>query len=506
VTGGRAGLALLPPALRGWPAVLRTGGAPGDLSADAVDALLERIRAETLWWPAPRSGAPAPRALALDAAGLATARARWDDAAVARADDPAAVAPDRLEAVFGPPGAPAALWAALGGCGGPGAPDPAAALAAARAVCSWTGAALTLQAGLDAQALLRRAAQRPGGRAGLVAMSRWKRRCLRPFLTGPDGPPVAVGSVAQARARGLTPVVWGAATAPDAGDPDADDPAAPLLVEDGFLRSVGLGVRHAPPASLAISRRRPHFDATGPNAFDAVVAAARFEPALLARAEALAARIVALGLTKYNLSGAGEPPEAGGRLKLLAAGQVAADASIRLGARAIRNDLDLLRAARARFPDAFILYKPHPDVRTGLRAGAAPAAEVARLADAGAGDMAAAACLAWCDRVITVTSLIGFEALLRGKPATVCGRPFYAGWGLTDDLDPPPRDRRLSRAALVAAALILLPSYVDPRSGLPAPPEVVVEALARERAAAGRPAARLRRLWRHGVSTLLNRL
>jgi capsular polysaccharide export protein len=108
--------------------------------------------------------------------------------------------------------------------------------------------------------------------------------------------------------------------------------------------------------------------------------------------------------------------------------------------------------------------------------------------------------------VVVNTSLIGFEALMRGKAVTTIGRPFYAGWGLTDDVDPPPRARSLTLDELLAAALILYPSYVDPETGLPAPPEIAVEALARERARAGRLDRRLRRFWRDGISWLLNRI
>ena len=87
-----------------------------------------------------------------------------------------------------------------------------------------------------------------------------------------------------------------------------------------------------------------------------------------------------------------------------------------------------------------------------------------------------------------MTSLLGFEALLRGKPVTCLGAPFYAGWGLTHDLGPVPRRRshaadghplpRPDLATLVHAALIAYPRYYDPVSHLPCPPEVVVERLA----------------------------
>jgi capsular polysaccharide export protein len=118
----------------------------------------------------------------------------------------------------------------------------------------------------------------------------------------------------------------------------------------------------------------------------------------------------------------------------------------------------------------------------------------------------AAQCLDWAGRVAVITSLIGFEALLRGKPVTTFGRPFYAGWGLTDDDDPPQRARSLTLDELVAAALILHPRYIDPSTGLPAPPEIAVEGLLCERARAARPSRRALRVWRDAASWILNRI
>ena len=87
--------------------------------------------------------------------------------------------------------------------------------------------------------------------------------------------------------------------------------------------------------------------------------------------------------------------------------------------------------------------------------------------------------LALVGEVHTLTSLTGFEALLRGKPVFTYGQPFYAGWGLTEDRDPPPRrGRPLSLDALVAGALVLHLRCIDPLTGLPCPPELLVERLA----------------------------
>ena len=112
--------------------------------------------------------------------------------------------------------------------------------------------------------------------------------------------------------------------------------------------------------------------------------------------------------------------------RILVPGQVEDDASIRLGAGEVRRNLDLLRAARTAHPQAQLIYKPHPDVEAGLRPGAISPAEIAALGASLASNADPVALIEACDRVITITSLLGFEALLRGKPVTCLGAPFYA--------------------------------------------------------------------------------
>ena len=58
--------------------------------------------------------------------------------------------------------------------------------------------------------------------------------------------------------------------------------------------------------------------------------------------------------------------------------------------------------------------------------------------------------------------------------------PFYAGWGLTDDdLPAPPRRGAASLEALVHAALVAYPRYVDPDTGRLTTVEATIERLAR---------------------------
>jgi capsular polysaccharide export protein len=84
------------------------------------------------------------------------------------------------------------------------------------------------------------------------------------------------------------------------------------------------------------------------------------------------------------------------------------------------------------------------------------------------------------DEVWTMTSLLGFEALIRGVKVVTFGAPFYAGWGLTEDRgDVPPRRRAtVSLESLAHATLIDYPRYFDPHTASPCPVEVVLDRLA----------------------------
>jgi capsular polysaccharide export protein len=270
----------------------------------------------------------------------------------------------------------------------------------------------------------------------------------------------------------------------------------PLIrVEDGFIRSVGLGSDFLPPASLVCDSRGMYFDPRQQSDLEILLRETEFSPALIARAQRLAAQLVARGITKYNLAGGDAelalPPD---RRRILVPGQVEDDLSIRLGGGEIRSNLALLQAARAANPDAFILYKPHPDVVAGHRTGAVPERAARRFADVVVRDAAVAALLAIVDELHTMTSLAGFEALLRGRRVVVYGRPFYAGWGLTVDRPPLDRGRRLTLDELVAGVLILYPRYLDPLTRLPCGPEVIIERLDHPE------------LWRPGPLVLARRL
>lgn len=320
-------------------------------------------------------------------------------------------------------------------------------------------------------------------RRGYVAlgMRAWKRGPLQKVFAA-NGPALRFEDAPDRAVARERPVMVWAGKETDALREACNRADLPLLrVEDGFLRSRGLGAELIPPLSLVLDDLGIYYDPTRASRLEQMIAeAAELPPERLRRAERLTHALTSTGVSKYNLPGNATLPDPGGREVVLVPGQVEDDASIRLGAGAICTNLALLRTARDLYPDAFLLYKPHPDVEAGLRSGAVSPDDLSQLADHVATKADPMALIAQADRVVTMTSLMGFEALLRGVPVTVTGAPFYAGWGLTQDLGPVPARRRArpSLAALAHAALISYPRYHDPVTGRPCPVEVVVERLA----------------------------
>jgi capsular polysaccharide export protein len=166
--------------------------------------------------------------------------------------------------------------------------------------------------------------------------------------------------------------------------------------------------------------------------------------------------------------------------------------------------LELLARARTHAPDAHIIYKPHPDVVAGHRKGHVETADALRFADEIQNNAAITSLIEAVDGVHVITSLAGFEALLRGKAVTTHGVPFYAGWGLTKDLSEVParRTRRLSLDELVAGTLLLYPRYTDPVTRLPCSAELLVERMAQGEARISTPLITLRE-WQGRLRLLL---
>ncbi|RUM45536.1 MAG: capsular polysaccharide biosynthesis protein [Hydrogenimonas sp.] len=255
-------------------------------------------------------------------------------------------------------------------------------------------------------------------------------------------------------------------------------------VEDGFIRSVSLGSDLTRAYSLVVDSQGIYFDPTQPSDLEEILNSYTFDQELLQRAKALQNYITTNKISKYNiykdvaldLKGYQE-----GQKIIMVPGQVEDDASIIYGADGMSN-LELLQAARKNAPDAYIIYKPHPDVLAGNRKGNIDDVEALKYCNLIVKEASIDSVLEVADEVHTMTSLVGFEALLRGKKVYTYGMPFYAGWGLTIDAKTNPRrEKRRSLEELIAATLILYPRYIHPKTKTLCEIEALLEAIDQEK-------------------------
>ncbi len=312
-----------------------------------------------------------------------------------------------------------------------------------------------------------------------VGMRSWKRPQMARFLGKPrfENDPTKAAEIAAVRAGRV--VVWASQNSYELQTACTNQGVPLWQMEDGFLRSRGLGAALTPAESVVIDDLGIYFNPLAPSRLETLIEASVNLPEVaLKRAKALAEVTTRAKLSKYNLAlPAYQLNIPAGKRVILVPGQVEDDASIRYGAGEICTNQGLLAAARAANHEAYIIYKPHPDVEAGLRAGTVKNA--LEIADMVAENAAIMPLIEAADEIWTMTSLTGFEALLRGKSVTCLGLPFYAGWGLTQDLGPS-TTRRCAKpelAALVHATLIDYPLYLDPKTGKPCAPELLVERL-----------------------------
>ncbi|QIV96485.1 capsular polysaccharide export protein [Allofrancisella inopinata] len=252
-------------------------------------------------------------------------------------------------------------------------------------------------------------------------------------------------------------------------------------VEDGFIRSINLGSNFTRPYSLVFDNVGIYFDATKPSRLENLLNSYDFDKRILHEAEQLRKKILDSKLSKYNKASHKKLELPSSRVKILVPGQVEDDASIRYGGNSMAN-LELLKQVRQNNPNAYILFKPHPDVISGNRIGKLSQKDALNYCDAVITNISVSSCLQEIDEVHTITSLVGFEGLLHGKKVVTYGMPFYAGWGITDDrISCERRKRKLTLEELVAGAYILYPKYLCPKTLDFCQPSVLIDELKKQR-------------------------
>jgi len=311
--------------------------------------------------------------------------------------------------------------------------------------------------------------------AYFFGFSWWKHRYVRLFFDEikPENchfiNPFTRSHLAVAKKKGLLKhadscaiYMWGKQPFSDV-DRIAEEKNIPVYrVEDGFIRSVTLGSDLTQPYSLVVDRRGIYFDPSQPSDLEHILSSFECSPSMLKKAKQARAYIIDKKLSKYNLDNQFKIDAPTNQKVIVVPGQVGDDASIIFGAKGMGN-LALLKRVRYNNPNAYVVYKPHPDVYVGNRLGSIDEAAARVYCDQIVTQVGIDSVIEVADEVHTMTSLVGFEALLRNKKVVTYGMPFYAGWGLTEDeLSQTRRRRTLSLDELVAATLLVYPRYVSP--------------------------------------------
>lgn len=354
----------------------------------------------------------------------------------------------------------------------------AALVAYSRYVHPETGQRCEPEALIEWMGWQRRMRTRFAPRIYATGFSPWKHWILGDFLQGIEVSHVE--SIDDVPGPGLL-AVWSGKC------PDPKEAVSFIRVEDGFIRSVGLGAELVRPLSWVFDQTGIYYDATRPSDLEEILAETDFGQELIARARSLRERIIREKLTKYNVGARSWSRPVGVRRVSLVTGQVETDASIKYGASEVFTNLELLQRVRTENPEAYVVYKPHPDVVAGLREPGSAASEAVHWCDEIVTDCSVADLFPLVDDVHVLTSLSGFEALLREKKVYTYGQPFFAGWGLTEDRCLQEsvagrRARRLSLDELVAGTLILYPTYISRDTGCYTTPERTLDELGEWRA------------------------
>lgn len=311
--------------------------------------------------------------------------------------------------------------------------------------------------------------ERPQIRTYALGFSRWKRGFIRDFLGNED---VRFVKEWADIPQGGNVVVWGARAIPE-----TREDLKVRRIEDGFIRSSGLGADLVKPQSLVIDDVGIYFDATRPSGLEAIISNSDYTADDLALARAIRTDLIESRVNKYNLGGTNWTRPVTDKRVLLVVGQVEGDASIRYGSPNIKTNLDLLKCVRQNNPDAFLVYKPHPDVVAGLRASDSTTdLDSENICDEIVVDTDPVTMIDAVDEIHTITSLLGFEALIRAKPVVCYGQPFYSGWGLTTDVvHNPNRSRTVTIDELVHSVIVTYPRYYSSKAKMFIPADFAIQ-------------------------------
>lgn len=240
-------------------------------------------------------------------------------------------------------------------------------------------------------------------------------------------------------------------------------------LEDGFLRSYYTGDL-SPLLALIIDQTSVYYESRRASDLETMINDVSLDSIdVMTQVKLSRDAILKFHLSKYN-----HAPDLNNAVlrsddlaRVLVVDQTYGDMSVVCGGASEASFSDMVDTALAENPNATIYIKTHPEVTSGRKKGylthIQDSDRIVMIRD----DVNPIDLIQKMDKVYVVTSQMGFEALMCGKPVVCFGVPWYAGWGVTDDrvIDSPAWARRTKKRTvdeLFAAAYLHYTRYLNP--------------------------------------------
>ncbi|HEH4063955.1 TPA: capsular polysaccharide biosynthesis protein, partial [Campylobacter jejuni] len=237
-----------------------------------------------------------------------------------------------------------------------------------------------------------------------------------------------------------------------------------ILLEDGFIRSLNLGVENSPSFSMVKDDIGIYYDATAPSKLENLLNTYEFKDEEIKQAKKAIELIKKYKISKYN-NNLDIPDDyfQKDEKRVLIITQTANDASLEFGLAKGFKTVDMIKDAIKENPKSKIYIKIHPDVLSGKKQSDLDINSLPKECILITENFNPVALLEFFDKVYTKTSGMGFEALMQECECICYGMPFYAGWGLTKDkLECKRRMQKRSLEEVFYVAYILYAEYFNP--------------------------------------------
>ncbi|MBF7044466.1 capsular polysaccharide export protein, LipB/KpsS family, partial [Campylobacter volucris] len=213
----------------------------------------------------------------------------------------------------------------------------------------------------------------------------------------------------------------------------------PFIIEDGFIRSLGIGLTKEEALSITLSGDTAYYDCKKISNFEKCLNSNEiFSDKNISDAKKAISFITNNFISKYNDAKFLYQTIGKHNSKVLVIDQRFGDASVEYGG-ASKEDFDImLNDAVNDNPKSDIIIKRHPDAVKANKGSYFSDDYIENyqnkdrliLIDY---DVHPHELIMMCDKIYVVTSGLGFEALMYNKEVLCYGIPYYSGWGITID-------------------------------------------------------------------------